>query len=172
MFSLESVRSQPQPSIIPDKPSSHNSRVSQSVGQRKAKLFVLDEDDNLPRLPSEDVSDNDPELAIAIQASLDAHSCDVPSTEKPLTAPLASVLPKVDDIEDLYESPSRLKTALAIHCSTLVCVPARAVCFHDRRRLDSVVRAQLRTVGCIQARDIQPGPARFAALCGSLACRS
>ena len=83
IISLEPVRSQPQPSIIPDKPSSHNSRVSQSVGQWKAKLFVLDEDDDLPRLPSEDVSDNDPELAIAIQASLDAHSWNVPSTENP-----------------------------------------------------------------------------------------
>ena len=118
IISLEPVRSQPQPSIIPDKPSSHNSRVSQSVGQRKAKLFVLDEDDDLPRLPSEDISDSDPELAIAIQAPLDAHSWNVPSTEKPLTAPLASVLPRVDDIEDLYESLSRLEKALAIHCST------------------------------------------------------
>ena len=35
-----------------------------------------------------------------------------------LTAPLASVLPRVDDIEDLYESLSRLEKALAIHCST------------------------------------------------------
>ena len=35
--------------------------------------------------------------------------------------------------------------------ATLVCVPTRAVCSHDRRRLDSVVHPQLRTVGCIQA---------------------
>ena len=106
-------RSQQQP-IIPYRPSSHNSPVSR---QRKAKLFDLDEDDDLPRLPSEDATDDDPELAIAIQASLDTHSPDVfpgePSSSKTppsKTTPLA----RVDDIEDLYESPSRLETALAI----------------------------------------------------------
>ena len=45
-------------------------------------MFDLDEDEDLLRLPSEDISGNDPELAIAIQVSLDAHSSDVPSTEK------------------------------------------------------------------------------------------
>lgn len=133
----EPRRIQPQPSVTSNKPSSQTTRVSRSPGQRRVtRLFDLDEDDDLPRLPSaeinDDAGDGDPELAIAIQTSLETYSGpDVePFSRKVLrtppskTAPLASagspnvnvrnVLSRADDIEDLYESPSRLETVLAI----------------------------------------------------------
>ena len=136
LFRPEPRRSQPQPSVTSNQPGSRTTRVSRTPGQRRVtRLFDLDEDDDLPRLPSEDINDDDddPELAIAIQASLETHSGPdvslvVPFSRKTLrtppskTAPLASaespnvrnVLSRADDIEDLYESPSRLETVLAI----------------------------------------------------------
>lgn len=125
----------------PDNQSSQATRLSRSVERRTARrLFDLDEDEDV--LP-EQLSDEDPELAMAIQASLDTHQSPLlhsrshvsegqPSSVSPLTPP-----PKVtpsskvgsqaarttsstarvasrDDIEDLYESPSRLETSLAI----------------------------------------------------------
>jgi len=136
LFRPEPRRSQPQPSVTSNKPSSQTTRVSRSPGQRRVtRLFDFDEADDLPRLPSAEINDDDdgdgdPELAIAIQASLETYSGpDVgPISSKILrtppskTAPLASagspnvrnVSSRADDIEDLYESPSRLETVLAI----------------------------------------------------------
>lgn len=84
----------------------------------------------------EDISDEDPELAMAIQASLDVHAVGpsrppasikvlqsppsqvvspaVSRSPSPQRAPSATKVAPVDDFEDLYESPSRLETALTI----------------------------------------------------------
>ncbi|KAL4064412.1 hypothetical protein J3A83DRAFT_4376630 [Scleroderma citrinum] len=131
----EPVRSR-QPSVAANKPSSQTTQLSRTVKRHRARrLFDPDEDDDYPRLPSEDISNEDPELAIAIQASLDTHHHPDVSLVEPSSggalfgtppskiAPLASaessnvwnVLSASDDwVEDLYESPSRLETALAI----------------------------------------------------------
>ncbi|KAH7884449.1 hypothetical protein F5I97DRAFT_1812007 [Phlebopus sp. FC_14] len=101
--------------------------------QRRVKaqpLFDFDEDDELPHLRAEYQADEeDPDLAAAIQASLDTRSSDAQAQllqtlpVKPLSIPTEKLhisssrsgpaLPD-DDGEDLYASPSRLETALSI----------------------------------------------------------
>ncbi|KAF8126912.1 PIN domain-like protein [Boletus edulis] len=102
--------------------------VSQPV-QRPARpqpLFDMDDEDELPRIrPPVSDDDDDPELALVIQASLDSQTKSSPSqsvfrsAEDPLgrsplvTAPSARLRSYHDD-EDLYASPSRLEMALSI----------------------------------------------------------
>ncbi|KAI6168059.1 hypothetical protein EDD17DRAFT_1453682, partial [Pisolithus thermaeus] len=96
-----------------DNQSSQVARLSRSVERGTARrLFDLDEDEGVP---SEQPSDEDPELAMAIQASLDTRQS--PLLLEPQIARTTSSTARVtsrDDIEDLYESPSRLETSLAI----------------------------------------------------------
>ncbi|KAG6334646.1 hypothetical protein ID866_4442 [Astraeus odoratus] len=126
--------------------SGHVTQFPQPVRKRTARrLFDPDEDDDLPLPFAEDFSDEDPELATAIQASLDIQSAaslpghlhvssGQPSPSKSLqnvpptnTSPAADIesldsqkvapvtrITSDDDIENLYASPSRLETALAI----------------------------------------------------------
>ncbi|KAI5983350.1 hypothetical protein EDD15DRAFT_2533782 [Pisolithus albus] len=121
---------------VPDNQSSQASRLSRFVERGTARrLFDLDEDEDM--LP-EQLSDEDPELAMAIQASLDTHQSPLlhnrlpvsegqPSSISPKATPLSKFgsqavrttsstarVASPDDIEDLYESPSRLETSLAI----------------------------------------------------------
>jgi DNA excision repair protein ERCC-5 len=119
---------------------SRKGTVAQPV-RRRAKpqpLFDMDDEDELPqfRLPESD--EENPELAVAIQASLDSqpslaqanlHSAKPSSSQSIIrppqsaeesldqnslaTAPSAR-LHSYDDDDDLYASPSRLETALSI----------------------------------------------------------
>lgn len=98
--------------------------VSQPV-QRRAKpqrLFDLDDEDELPVIRPPESDEEDPELAVAIQASLDSqHSLAAePSSSQGITQQTRSVTtPSArphshDDDDDLYATPSRLETALSI----------------------------------------------------------
>lgn len=114
--------------------------VSRPVQQhiKSQPLFDLDDEDELPRFRPPESDEEDPELAMAIQASLDSehpltqpnlHSAkpsSIQSMPQPLQSaeesrgrhPLATVpsahLGSYDDDDDLYASPSRLETALSI----------------------------------------------------------
>ncbi|KAI6042859.1 hypothetical protein EDC04DRAFT_2563357 [Pisolithus marmoratus] len=133
-----------QRSEAPSNQSLQTDRLSRSAERKRGtakRLFDTDEGEDMG---SEQFSDEDPELALAIQASLDtrrppflhSHS-DVsegqpssrisPQTPRSKAIPLSKVGPQSagtslsttkvashDDIEDLYESPSRLETTLAI----------------------------------------------------------
>ncbi|KAG1841670.1 hypothetical protein DFJ58DRAFT_70830 [Suillus subalutaceus] len=89
--------------------------------QIKSKpLFDLDDDEDISR-PLDDESDHirDPELALAIQASLEDHTANYITSEPsskltPTTPQSKSVLRHHDSDDDLYTSPSRLETALSI----------------------------------------------------------
>ena len=111
---------------------SQKSAVSQPV-QRRAKprpLFDLDDEDELPRFRPPESDEEDPELAVAIQASLDSQHAlkGKPSSSQNITqasrsaeesfgrsspAPSTHLRPYNGD-DDLYASPSRLETALSI----------------------------------------------------------
>lgn len=121
----------------PNNWSSQTARLARSVEQGTARrLFDLDEGEDVSL---DQLSDEDPELAMAIQASLDTRRSPLlhsqshvsegiaPQIPLPKAAPLSKVGPRSpgttlsttgaalhDDIEDLYESPSRLETTLAI----------------------------------------------------------
>lgn len=118
---------------------SQKGTVSQSAQHRvkPQPLFDMDDDDELPRFRPPESDDDDSELAIAIQASLDSerslaranlHSAKPSSSQSVLQpprsteeslgrSPLATVssarLGSYDD-DDLYASPSRMETALSI----------------------------------------------------------
>lgn len=115
---------------------SQNGSVPPSV-QRKVKsqpLFDLDDEDILPRFRPPESDEEDPELAMAIQASLDSERSEqansrsampLPSQPRqsieesfdrhpPATAPSERLGLYDDDDNDLYASPSRLETALSI----------------------------------------------------------
>ncbi|KAF8440419.1 hypothetical protein L210DRAFT_3645576 [Boletus edulis BED1] len=107
---------------------SQKNTVSQPVQHpaRPQPLFDMDDEDELPRIrPPVSDDDDDPELALVIQASLDSQTKSSPSqsvfrsAEDPLgrsplvTAPSARLRSYHDD-EDLYASPSRLEMALSI----------------------------------------------------------
>ncbi|KAG8213306.1 hypothetical protein J3R82DRAFT_11785 [Butyriboletus roseoflavus] len=102
-------------------------------------LFDMDDEDELPRFRPPESDEEDPELAIAVQASLDSeyslaqanlHSAKPLSSQSvlqppqsveeslgrntPATAPSARLGLYDDDDDDLYASPSRLETALSI----------------------------------------------------------
>ncbi|KAG2146147.1 uncharacterized protein EDB93DRAFT_487566 [Suillus bovinus] len=95
--------------------------------QRRIKskpLFDLDDDEDISR-PLDDEFDHieDPELALAIQASLEDHPANYkPVTSKPspskfsppATPQSKPALRLHDSDDDLYASPSRLETALSI----------------------------------------------------------
>ena len=134
-----------RPSVVPPDPDlreyqqtmafsaiSRRSQKAQPV-QHRAKpqpLFDVDIDDadELPRFPLPESEEEDPELAVAIQASLDSqpslaqtnlHSAKPSSTQSIIQPPQsAEVSParlrSYDDDDDLYASPSRLETALSI----------------------------------------------------------
>lgn len=100
-------------------------------------LFDADDEDELPRFRAPESDEEDPELAVAIQASLDSqhslartnlHSAK-PSSSQSVTQPPQSAEGSLDrspqaaapsarlrpyDEDDLYASPSRLETALSI----------------------------------------------------------
>ena len=109
---------------------SQKGTVSQPV-QHRAKpqsLFDMDDEDELPQFRLPDSDEEDPELAVAVQASLDSQRTLVAKplssqsvTQPPLSkdrTPLATApsarLHSYDDNDDLYASPSRLETALSI----------------------------------------------------------
>ncbi|KAG1750845.1 hypothetical protein EDB19DRAFT_2009468 [Suillus lakei] len=86
--------------------------------QRRIKskpLFDLDDDDDIPR-PLDDEFEymKDPELALAIQASLEDHTAHYKTSTPPATPQSKPALRLHDSDEDLYASPSRLETALSI----------------------------------------------------------
>lgn len=92
--------------------------------QRRIKLkplFDLDDDEDISR-PLDDEFDHigDPELALAIQASLEDHTANYITSEPssklspPATPQSKSALRHHDSDDDLYTSPSRLETALSI----------------------------------------------------------
>lgn len=100
--------------------------------QRRIKskpLFDLDDDEDISR-PLDDEFDHieDPELALAIQASLEDHTANYkPITSEPSSkfSPPATPQSKPtlrlhDSDDDLYTSPSRLETALSIAGAGLV----------------------------------------------------
>lgn len=91
--------------------------------QRRIKskpLFDLDDDEDISRSLDEFDHIRDPELALAIQASLEDHNKPItsePSPSKlgpPATPRSKPALPLHDSDDDLYTSPSRLETALSI----------------------------------------------------------
>ena len=80
----------------------------------KPKKKPLFEDDDVPVVQNqaeEEYSDSDPELALAIQASLDQTRSDSGS-QTPFSPKVAKR--SFDDDGDIYASPTRLETALAI----------------------------------------------------------
>lgn len=111
-------------------------RMGSQPAQHRVKpppLFDMDDEDELPRLRPPESDEEDPELAMAIQASLDSERSLTQSAKalpsqsvlqpqsvegslgrSPLATAPSTRTGLYDDDDDLYASPSRLETALSI----------------------------------------------------------
>lgn len=124
-MALSAISRRSQNGIVP-RPRQHR--------EKPQPLFDLDDEDELPRFRPSEADEEDPELAMAIQASLDSgpslaqanlHSAE-PSSGKGMPQPLQSAEESLsrdprpsarlslNDDDDLYASPSRLETVLSI----------------------------------------------------------